>query len=67
MGKEMSTVFKFRFFKHHIHTVVSMFAGPDSEHLAKCGDLVFLEKEWTDFRSHLFATEKIIIEEKEDK
>lgn len=43
----------FRYKVQEGHTWVRVFAGPDADHRAKCGDLTFLNEEWRAFRNWL--------------
>lgn len=42
------------------HTHVAVFAGPDEDHRAKCGDLVFRNEEWQLLAPVLVAADRTI-------
>jgi len=45
----------------HLHATV--FMGEDCDHLASCGKLVMLEREWTAFQQALVSSQRFEIKE----
>lgn len=53
----MSTLFRFRYEELGGHTHVRVFAGANKAALAKCGDLVFRNDEWSDLVGLIYHSE----------
>jgi len=62
----MRTVFKYRFEEYGAkHMRVSLFVGPDFDHFALSGELVFRLEEWDAFKGSLKDSSCVIFEKKE--
>lgn len=62
----MTFLFRFRYQEQGGHTHVRLFAGPDGGTLGKCGDVVFRNEEWAEFKETFTSDARVEFKEEED-